>query len=174
MITLSRYSVDEILPLIGHGKNKITLKTHHGTFKVKTNSDRLECFKRSQKCVTCRHNGSIFLLQSNIISSSRSKPRCFIKDCMLCSLPQFYKNSRIEGQLDTPHLNMFSISKSGASLILMTRDHIIPRSKGGLDKIENLQTMCQFCNRDKGSLSFSEFLKSKHNKFYKNSTNGLG
>lgn len=33
----------------------------------------------------------------------------------------------------------------------MTKDHIVPKSKGGPDKIENYQTMCTECNCIKGS-----------------------
>jgi 5-methylcytosine-specific restriction endonuclease McrA len=33
----------------------------------------------------------------------------------------------------------------------MTKDHIFPKSKGGKDVIENMQTMCTICNKNKGS-----------------------
>lgn len=35
--------------------------------------------------------------------------------------------------------------------VLMTVDHIIPRSKGGRDTIKNYQPMCKICNETKGS-----------------------
>lgn len=34
---------------------------------------------------------------------------------------------------------------------LMTKDHIIPKSKGGKDNVDNLQTMCTVCNSKKGN-----------------------
>jgi len=33
----------------------------------------------------------------------------------------------------------------------ITRDHIIPKSKGGVDYIDNYQPMCYQCNMDKGN-----------------------
>jgi 5-methylcytosine-specific restriction endonuclease McrA len=46
-----------------------------------------------------------------------------------------------------PHFNLYAV-KDG-DLILMTRDHIVPRSKGGLDILDNLQTLCIDCNSEK-------------------------
>lgn len=34
---------------------------------------------------------------------------------------------------------------------LITKDHIIPKSKGGIDHVSNMQTMCYPCNREKGA-----------------------
>lgn len=34
---------------------------------------------------------------------------------------------------------------------LMTKDHIVPKSKGGLDVVSNMQTMCYPCNKAKGA-----------------------
>lgn len=48
---------------------------------------------------------------------------------------------------------------------LMTKDHIIPASKGGPDKVTNMQTMCTTCNVAKGSYhpDFKiEYIVGKH------------
>lgn len=36
-------------------------------------------------------------------------------------------------------------------LVMMTRDHIIPRAEGGVDDVENLRPGCETCNHDRGS-----------------------
>lgn len=46
------------------------------------------------------------------------------------------------------HFNLYAVE--GGKLILLTRDHIVPRSKGGRDHLDNLQTLCTECNAFKG------------------------
>ena len=40
-------------------------------------------------------------------------------------------------------------------------EHIVPRSKGGTDRVSNLTLACEACNRKKGDKSVEEFLKGK-------------
>lgn len=47
-----------------------------------------------------------------------------------------------------PHLNLYAVNAEG-EWILMTKDHIIPKSKGGANALENYNTMCSPCNFDK-------------------------
>lgn len=46
------------------------------------------------------------------------------------------------------HFNLYAVQ--GRRLVLMTKDHIVPRSKGGTDDLTNLQTLCTNCNNRKG------------------------
>jgi 5-methylcytosine-specific restriction endonuclease McrA len=50
---------------------------------------------------------------------------------------------------ENPHMNFYAI-KDGEE-ILMTKDHIIPVSKGGQDSMSNYQTMCFICNNKKSN-----------------------
>ena len=40
----------------------------------------------------------------------------------------------------------------------LTVDHVIPRSKGGTDHLDNLQLLCSACNSSKGTLDQAAFL----------------
>ncbi|MBP7497975.1 MAG: HNH endonuclease [Bacteroidales bacterium] len=45
------------------------------------------------------------------------------------------------------HLDLYAKKETGD--VMMTVDHIIPSSKGGSNKNDNLQTMCKICNEKK-------------------------
>ena len=101
---------------------------NHGEFNVKVSSYRMELFRQNPKCVSCERIGSIWMLQAHHAG-------------------------------EPPHLNLYhvgeeiaewkNLSKDG--LVMMTKDHIVPRSAGGATNWENLQTMCTICNGKKGS-----------------------
>lgn len=98
-------------------------------FDVKVSSLRMELFRQNPKCVACHRVGHLWILEAH-------------------------------RRFETPHLNLYhvqeeeetgdwkNLAKNG--LVLMTKDHIIPRSKGGPTTLENLQTMCAICNSKKG------------------------
>jgi len=46
------------------------------------------------------------------------------------------------------HFEFAGVDSSG-TLVIMTKDHIIPRSLGGNDILENYQPMCEVCNKNK-------------------------
>lgn len=47
-------------------------------------------------------------------------------------------------------MNLYAVDEAGNE-VLMTKDHIVPHSKGGIDDISNYQTMCVRCNQKKGN-----------------------
>lgn len=56
------------------------------------------------------------------------------------------------------HLRLFGI-KDGEE-IMMTRDHIIPQSRGGSNSFSNIQTMCCKCNSEKQDEVKKEFIEN--------------
>lgn len=70
--------------------------------------------------------------------------------CVSCGIEgKFFRKER--GVNDKVfHLNLYAL-KDDEEEVLMTKDHIIPKSKGGKDHIDNMQTMCCYCNVKKGS-----------------------
>jgi hypothetical protein len=115
-------------PYDKQGDSYIVLETPRGTFDVKISSLRMELFRKNPKCVSCHRKGTLWILQAH-------RPN------------------------EAPHLNLFAIGEeveewkklSLNGLIMMTKDHIIPRSFGGPTDLHNLQTMCSICNGIKGN-----------------------
>lgn len=76
--------------------------------------------------------------------------------CTVCGVKGtvFYKERNTPGSW---HLNLYGTLPDGVE-VLMTRDHTIPRSKGGPDTLDNQEPMCHTCNNGlghKGKLSHS-------------------
>lgn len=143
------FHVSEIIPLMGKGQARQIFDTKAGQFEVKMSSNRLECLRRNQTCVRCGKVGTLFRLES-VVRQPNMGPGCFIEECPWCSLHHKPMN-----QVETPHFNLYHVAADG-KLIMMTQDHILPKSRGGSDEIDNLQTMCETCNHNKGSQLDSE------------------
>lgn len=53
----------------------------------------------------------------------------------------------------SPHFNLYA--EEHGRLILMTKDHILAKSKGGSDEMENFTTCCSVCNNLKGNFDLT-------------------
>lgn len=62
----------------------------------------------------------------------------------------FVLNRGKNDEVRHPVLDLFSSTENGR-YILMTRDHIIPRSLGGGDSVQNLRVGCTICNGARGN-----------------------
>ena len=87
-----------------------------GEKRVGTKSNRLKCFKFHG--VVCKHCGAVGVFFA--IEKARDASDCW-------------------------HLNLYAYNANNEE-VLMTADHVIPRSRGGCNELENLQTLCTDCN----------------------------
>ena len=92
-------------------------------------------------------------LDGDIIKGNSQRYQLFFTKgtkCVCCGIEgkYFAKEKRIKDK--SYHLNLYGIDNSGKE-VLITKDHIIPKSKGGKDELENYQTMCVRCNESKGN-----------------------
>lgn len=72
--------------------------------------------------------------------------------CVTCGIEgQYFRKERHrvteEGKY---HFNLYAVDSEGDE-VLITKDHVIPKSKGGRNHISNYQTMCIVCNMEKGA-----------------------
>lgn len=68
--------------------------------------------------------------------------------CVECDIEGVFFAKEKHGNDLSYHFNLYAINNKGEE-VLMTKDHIIPKSKGGKDHIDNYQTMCIICNMRK-------------------------
>lgn len=71
-------------------------------------------------------------------------------DCVACGIQGKYFAIERDRGSNKYHMNLYAIDSEGYE-VMMTRDHIVPRSKGGPDNLDNQQTMCIYCNQQKGN-----------------------
>lgn len=96
-----------------------------------------------------------FIIGDETFSVKKSSQRytLFKNKGMRCVVCKKTANSAvIEANRDgeRPHIN-FYLKRPGMKDLLFTKDHILPKSKGGKDIQSNYQPMCQECNCAKGS-----------------------
>ena len=69
--------------------------------------------------------------------------------CVSCGLEGSKMVLDINPGDQSPHFNLYA--EEHGRLVLMTKDHILAKSQGGSDSLDNYQTMCAVCNNLKGA-----------------------
>lgn len=132
------FNLEEVLPYIGH------TRVFDGT-EISLTSDRYRLFEQNSACVTCGIEGLYFALERSAKRIAIQVPgtgRHRYEMSVMISKPPDHR-------VHEWHLNLYALREDGTE-VLMTKDHIIPRSKGGQDVFWNYQTMCAPCNSRKG------------------------
>lgn len=92
-------------------------------------------------------NGKYGVLSGGVKFKARSDRLVLFKskgvECVTCGVRgEFFALESFRDE--PPHLNLYAVSQGRE--VLMTKDHIFPKSLGGPNCLENYQTMCEPCN----------------------------
>lgn len=117
------YEVDVIHALVGSGKQRF------GSDLISMDSARYRVFSKSVRCVRCGCKGVFYAKERNARYDKGANT--------------YYATN------NDWHFNLYA--RVNGRDVLMTKDHIIPRTHGGPDTDDNYQTMCSPCNSRKGS-----------------------
>lgn len=71
--------------------------------------------------------------------------------CSVCGIEGKYFTKEKSKYIDTNsyHFNLYAWDDEKNEEVLMTKDHIVPASLGGINHLANLQVMCSRCNLKK-------------------------
>ena len=121
------------------------------------NLDRLDVFPLSylDKLKNKGKKNEFVEINGNRIKTTSQRYPVFQKSTTCCECGIEGSFLGIERQPESEgsyHLNLYGIDLNGEE-VLFTKDHIIPKSKGGKNHIDNYQTMCSKCNERKGNCS---------------------
>ncbi len=87
------------------------------------------------------------------VNMGSDRMRCLQRSprCECCGLEgiQFQLEQPLRDK--RPHFNLYGMDTDG-DLVMLTKDHIVPRSRGGGNHPSNLQTLCCVCNEKKRDL----------------------
>lgn len=127
--------IPEVLPLIIYTPKELSATSFPEALKT-VNGDRI--------------NMTSLKLQTFKSSGTR---------CKICGIKAAYFAKEKYANEPYFHLNLYALK--GDEEVLMTKDHIVPVSKGGRDKLNNYQTLCVECNRKKAHFT-KDKVKKKH------------
>lgn len=117
---------------------------------------RYQTFAQSLECVSCGVRGAYFAKERSakrakfiqVITKENGK-----RKVTMVPPPAPFRATSVGW-----HFNLYAMNFNGTE-ILMTKDHILPKAKGGRDHIGNMQTMCKPCNGKKSDdLIYQPFL----------------
>lgn len=131
-----------------HMHHKYKIFSVHTLEEMQKLVNRITLKETKHLTVNVPYKGNVVL---HNINSVRHQNLFKHTECVCCK--KQLHHFRIESNGQEYHLNGYS--QDG---IQLTCDHIYPRSKGGLDHIDNVQMLCTICNTNKGSKENENFL----------------
>lgn len=103
-----------------------------------------------------------------------NSPRYYVfkamKNCVSCGIEGCVMRLEKHHNDKMPHFNLYAKNESG-DLVLMTKDHVVPKNRGGDNHHSNYQTMCSVCNSLKGDMPLKIEHVSKLREIYNQHVN---
>ena len=118
-----RYGIEEVFNIIG--EEYLTKNDARGKHQTNIIVDGFDVYPISLRYMTFYQKGT---------------------KCICCGREGTYFKLCVDETINRRHFNLYADDGT-----LMTKDHIMPKSKGGNNTVENLQTMCTICNKEKGN-----------------------
>lgn len=120
---IGQYTLAEVLPFVELSNRNDKVKRDYDGHMVKMGSQRYQLFAtKGVTCVECGIEGIYFGLE-RIDNKNQNMERI------------------------SYHFNLYGL-RNGKE-VLITKDHIVPKSKGGKNHLINYQVMCFDCNLEK-------------------------
>lgn len=109
-----------------------------------------------------------YIINGEVHSVRMNSQRYFVfrenQNCVACGLKGTKMILERNPSDRSPHFNLYG--EEDGELVMMTKDHVIPKSLGGQDRHSNYQTMCSICNGLKGSSNLTIDSVGKLRKIY--------
>lgn len=130
-----RYSIQEVFDMLG--EENLAVKNARKKKEHEIEVEGYKVYARSLRYMTFYQKGTT---------------------CVCCGRKGSY--FKLEGDENSTrrHFNLYCDDGT-----LMTKDHILPKSLGGLDVIDNMQPMCRECNEKKGNGKGTQIISVKKN-----------
>jgi hypothetical protein len=131
---LQELPIEKFFKIMDGGDSKYFTTIEDIEYSANLVSTRLLCIKKNPKCVVCGIEATIARLECQSANLSQSN--------------QYHFN--VYAKVEDENYPL------GYRYVTLTQDHIFPKSLGGPTTLDNLQTMCSTCNKDKdNSVDFS-------------------
>lgn len=127
-LQIAEFKPDEIFGLVGdkpHVFDPHYFKVRDKDHEVNLGAPRYHVLKKNRSCVCCGVIGTKMFLDLDEQTTEKD------------GVPRYHFNLYAE---------TYDTLRCQTHYVLMTRDHIVPRSQGGAEDMSNYQTMCFNCN----------------------------
>jgi len=150
MIRVATFTLKEVIPFVFTSDKRHTLRKKGYKY---TDLKWINESKKIYPVTTVYKKHNYKILQHVTVTMGTHRYQLFATkgtSCVKCGLKgKFFALERNEhGDPTKFHFNLYGIDTYGNE-IMITKDHIIPRSKGGKNTLSNYQPLCIKCNQQK-------------------------